>query len=104
MFMQQTDEMVYDIEYIYGNVLSSEQQHLLHGLVQDFLVTEKQYFNNRYNYPGGQTYNTNLYTPSFTERFVRNYQQTLLSMRLETTPREHLLRHHDALQNSYFYQ
>ncbi len=102
-FNSQVTHVLYDLEYVYGNKLSEEKKYILEWLIQDFLIKQKHYFSYLSHWWMGQVYNTDLYTPTFLHKFIATYKQTLLSMQIKLVPYDHLVKHQEALQNSYFY-
>lgn len=103
MFNSTVNTIIYDLEYVYWNVLTEAKKHILNWLIQDFLIKQKQYFSYDRSHWMWEYYYTGLYTPTFLHSFVATYKQTLLSMQINIVPYEDLLQYQEALQNSYFY-
>lgn len=102
-FNNTVTEILYDLEHIYGNTLSDAKKHILDWLIQDFLKKHKQNFTYYWMHAMRQIYDTGLYTPSLLQKFIVTNKQTLLSMQIQIVPFKHLIKHQEALQNSYFY-
>jgi uncharacterized SAM-dependent methyltransferase len=103
---EESEKMLYVFEHRYGNVISEQTREKLQVMLKDFLLSDKwQSYINKYKRMGGwPIYFDHLYVPTVLHQFVATHPNQLKNLHINTIAHSNLLKHHEALSNTYFYQ